>query len=173
MTTNSRFKARYTRSHHLTSIYLYPSDSTGNQLGQGNQINSLNARWLLLVWLGALPLVALVTYINVFVGPAELVETPEGYEPYDWEYEKHPITRFLARNVLPSPQRNYEKMMHYWWELGEKEQFNRLLAKVKQVQSLKDDYRSWYYIPADGDRILRSREMADGYYEQLGSSKGK
>jgi NADH dehydrogenase (ubiquinone) 1 beta subcomplex subunit 5 len=38
--------------------------------------------------LGALPLLALVFYVNVFIGPATLAEIPEGTKPNYWEYER-------------------------------------------------------------------------------------
>lgn len=40
------------------------------------------------VMIGVLPITALVLYANIFVGPSQLAEIPEGYEPKHWEYEK-------------------------------------------------------------------------------------
>jgi len=40
------------------------------------------------VMLGVIPVTALVLYANIFVGPAQLAEIPEGYVPKHWEYEK-------------------------------------------------------------------------------------
>lgn len=38
--------------------------------------------------LGAIPLGLIIIYANVFIGPAELAEIPEDYEPKNWEYYK-------------------------------------------------------------------------------------
>lgn len=40
------------------------------------------------VMLGVLPITGIVLYSNIFVGPAQLHEIPEGYEPKYWEYHK-------------------------------------------------------------------------------------
>ena len=41
----------------------------------------------------AAPILALMGYTNTFIGSAKLKPIPEGYEPKDYEYERHPITR--------------------------------------------------------------------------------
>ena len=37
---------------------------------------------------GFIPLGAIIFYANVFIGPAKLQETPEGYEPENYEYQQ-------------------------------------------------------------------------------------
>lgn len=38
--------------------------------------------------LGLIPCGLGLLYVNVFIGPATLSETPEGYVPKHWEYER-------------------------------------------------------------------------------------
>lgn len=38
--------------------------------------------------LGVIPLSLLVFFINIYIGPAQLAEIPEGYHPEKWEYYK-------------------------------------------------------------------------------------
>lgn len=40
------------------------------------------------VMIGVIPITAVLLYSNIFVGPSQLAEIPEGYEPKPWEYEK-------------------------------------------------------------------------------------
>lgn len=94
-------------------------------------------------FLTAIPLSIMTFLVNIYVGPAELTEIPEDYEPKHWEYfrvydsflskwfkfeaaiiwasfTQHPVSRFLARYVYPNPQQEYEKAMHMYAEEGEK-----------------------------------------------------
>ena len=54
--------------------------------------------------LGLGPLLLFGTYMSVFYGDAVLQDTPEGYEPEDWECERNPVQRLLARYYLPGRQ---------------------------------------------------------------------
>lgn len=38
--------------------------------------------------LGIIPAAAVVFYSNLFIGPAQLTEIPEGYTPKHWEYHR-------------------------------------------------------------------------------------
>lgn len=54
----------------------------------------------LYVMVGAIPLTALIFYTNVFIGPAQLTETPEDYVPKHWEYYRvSQREAVLAKNI--------------------------------------------------------------------------
>ncbi|XP_075717775.1 NADH dehydrogenase [ubiquinone] 1 beta subcomplex subunit 5, mitochondrial isoform X2 [Rhinoderma darwinii] len=63
------------------------------------------------VLLTAIPAGIAIALINIFIGPAELVEIPEDYVPDHWEYYQHPITRFFAKRVFKDYQQCYEQEM--------------------------------------------------------------
>ncbi|CAG5127987.1 unnamed protein product [Candidula unifasciata] len=99
--------------------------------------------------LGLVPMFSLITYANIFIGPAELSDIPEGYEPKEWEYYKSPIKRWFAKYVYNEPQKDYEKTMHYLHQQREARYWRMLEKKVRQLQSDRQDYKGWYWVPFD------------------------
>ncbi|EDW17844.1 NADH dehydrogenase [ubiquinone] 1 beta subcomplex subunit 5, mitochondrial [Drosophila mojavensis] len=113
------------------------------------------------VMIGVLPITALVLYANIFVGPSQLAEIPEGYEPKHWEYEKNPISRFIARYILTSQQQEYEKALHNIFEENEKAQIRLLEEKIRKKMSERNDYQAYYYRPSVAKYHRISKEAAD------------
>nr|CAG4652237.1 EOG090X0FIE [Triops cancriformis] len=99
------------------------------------------------IMLGIIPCTLISFFVNVFVGPAELTEIPEGYVPKHWEYERHPITRWMARYVFPSPQQSYEITLHAAYEVEFKRQLRLLERQVHEKMAARGDYQSYYYLP--------------------------
>ncbi|XP_055531542.1 NADH dehydrogenase [ubiquinone] 1 beta subcomplex subunit 5, mitochondrial [Wyeomyia smithii] len=113
------------------------------------------------IMVGLIPVLAVVFYANVFIGPAQLTEIPEGYVPKHWEYHNHPITRFIARYILDNPQQDYEKMLHHLYEESERMQMRALEEKVREKMAERNDYQSYYYRPAIGKYHRVAKEAAD------------
>ncbi|XP_058463325.1 NADH dehydrogenase [ubiquinone] 1 beta subcomplex subunit 5, mitochondrial [Malaya genurostris] len=118
------------------------------------------------IMLGLIPVVAVVFYTNVFIGPAQLTETPADYVPKHWEYHSHPITRFIARYILPNPQQDYEKILHMLYEENEKREMLELEKQVRNKMAERNDYQSYYYRPAIGKYHRVAKEAAD-YLESI------
>lgn len=127
-----------------------------------------------------IPMSALIFYVNVFIGPAELTEIPEGYEPEHWEYHRvscesfkvklpaiivdsfqHPITRFMAQYIYPSPQQEYEKMLHNIWEEQEKMNVRRLEKQIRAKMAERNDYQAYYYKPSTAKYHRVAKQAAD------------
>ncbi|XP_053684809.1 NADH dehydrogenase [ubiquinone] 1 beta subcomplex subunit 5, mitochondrial [Sabethes cyaneus] len=113
------------------------------------------------IMVGLIPVLAVVFYTNVFIGPAQLTEIPEGYVPKHWEYHQHPITRFIARYILDNPQQDYEKMLHFLYEESERMQIRALEQQIRDKMAERNDYQSYYYRPALGKYHRVAKEAAD------------
>lgn len=108
--------------------------------------------------LGLAPMVAFITYANIFIGPAQLADIPEGYEPKEWEYYQGPIKRWFAKYVYETPQKEYERTLHFLHEKREERYWNLLDKKVKSLMSDRLDYRGWYWV--DVDKSIKDDEKA-------------
>lgn len=101
------------------------------------------------ICLCSLPFVLIIIYANVFVGQATLKEIPEGYEPQHWEYYKHPISRFFARYIFhPEPVQYEIDMSKRHQALLDVEKI-AWEKKCKELMQERQDYKAWYYFPAD------------------------
>ncbi|XP_022911990.1 NADH dehydrogenase [ubiquinone] 1 beta subcomplex subunit 5, mitochondrial-like [Onthophagus taurus] len=118
------------------------------------------------VMLGVIPVGLIVTYVNIFIGPATLSEIPEGYTPKHWEYFRHPITRFISKYLVSSPQEDYEKYLHHIFEEDEKSRMRKLEKDVETFISQRNDYQAYYYRPVLAKYHRISKEAAD-YLESL------
>ncbi|TPP67221.1 NADH dehydrogenase [ubiquinone] 1 beta subcomplex subunit 5 mitochondrial [Fasciola gigantica] len=110
------------------------------------------------VMLGAVPCLMLVFFVNVFVGPAELADIPEGHEPRYWEYHRHPITRFIAKHILQHPQKVYEVALG---QIADKQEQLELVEEerwFRRSQRIHGDYRGWYFIPSSPVGVVRGRK---------------
>jgi NADH dehydrogenase (ubiquinone) 1 beta subcomplex subunit 5 len=125
------------------------------------------------VLLGLVPVAALVGSVNLFIGPAELADIPEGYEPKHWEYHKHPISRFIARYLLDSPEKSYERHLHFLSVEHEKIQMRKLEQKIKLLvgdEGKRYDSKRWYYIPVNDRATQLAREVDETERERDGYS---
>uniref|UniRef100_T1JJV9 NADH dehydrogenase [ubiquinone] 1 beta subcomplex subunit 5, mitochondrial n=1 Tax=Strigamia maritima TaxID=126957 RepID=T1JJV9_STRMM len=117
---------------------------------------------------GFIPLFSIVAYCEVFIGPAELAEIPEGYTPEPWEYYKHPIKRWMAKYVYPTYQQEYEKSMHVLKEEYDKRHIRIIETRVQELMQTEGDYQGWYYRPFTAKYVRQFRRVADEVAENMG-----
>ncbi|XP_071840539.1 NADH dehydrogenase [ubiquinone] 1 beta subcomplex subunit 5, mitochondrial-like [Apostichopus japonicus] len=99
--------------------------------------------------LTAVPAAIIITYVNVFIGEATYSEIPEDYVPEHWEYHKHPITRFVAKHFIASPQQDYEKMAHFIQIESEKIKERKTEKAVRKMMRQRGD-GPWFYTEVKG-----------------------
>ncbi|KAJ8686482.1 hypothetical protein QAD02_022276 [Eretmocerus hayati] len=110
-------------------------------------------------FVGAIPITIIIFCSNIFVGPATLSPIPEGYVPKYWEYYRHPISRFLARYIYCSPQKDYEKSLHAIWIEGQVIEVRKLEKKVWALMAERQDYKYNYFIPYNNSATKEFREL--------------
>jgi len=123
------------------------------------------------IFLGVIPGLAVVFYSNVFIGPAKLAEVPEGYEPHNWEYYRHPLQRFIARYVVSSYQEDYERNLHYIKEEEDQIKMRKLANKVESLMKERADYPTFLLASTTAGKYIRaSKEETDLIYDARGNN---
>ncbi|CAN0165328.1 unnamed protein product [Lampetra planeri] len=101
--------------------------------------------------LTGVPVAIIITYINVFLG--ELPEIPEGYIPENYEYHKHPITRWIAKHILDLPEKNYGKDMHLIAKEMQKSHHYAVEAKARRLMRDRGD-GPWSIMPTQDPTVI-------------------
>lgn len=117
------------------------------------------------LFLAVIPLSAVVFYANIFIGPATLCEIPEGYEPRDYEFFRHPITRFLVKHCIVSMQETYERNLHYLVQMEEKRRMRLLAWRVERLMKERGDYPNYYTTRTNLGNYARNNQIERDYIQ--------
>lgn len=107
-----------------------------------------------------------VWYKNIFEGDAVLAETPSGYRPHYFEYERNPVTRWIVKNFRRDPALSHERFMFIINHQQEVVLLNRIAANVMALMRIQKDtfgyyqkYRSGKYGRIARDEHIRLQEQ--------------
>lgn len=122
-----------------------------------------------LIMLCSAPFIVIIFVADVFIGPATLTEIPEGYEPEEWEYYKHPLERFYAKYMFhPLPVMHEIKLSSLHQDICAKEK-REWEYKCEELISERQDYKAWYFIPSDPYAV----EKAYAFWHDLKREEGR
>lgn len=108
---------------------------------------------------GLIPMFCWSSYLNLTIGPSELAETPEGYRPEYYEYQRHPVTRWMTKHFHRDPQVLYELRMAALNFEAESVLMKRISEQVTNVMKARQDYQAWFYWPFYAKHARRYREI--------------
>ena len=127
-----------------------------------SNLNHFRAKNLMHAWI-ATPMIICglaAGYKDITEGEAMLADTPPGYKPYYWEYEKFPATRWVTKTFRRDPNLAYERMLFALEYLAEKDILRQIDNQVTLLMKQKrDTFSIWNgYHTAKYSRIARGVE---------------
>lgn len=102
------------------------------------------------------PVIVITTIINIRANP-ELTEIPEGYEPRHWEYYRHPIARWMAKNLYQPMELEHELHISCQDNNSQTLITKAILREADSMMKFYQDHRSNHFRPyyAESFRIGR------------------
>merc|ERR1712001_269960 len=91
----------------------------------------------------------ILAFYSILIASAKLKPIPEGYEPREEEYERHPISRWLMKNYYEDGQMLYESKLHAIWEQWNASHRAMLMDEIRRVMDSEGDYAAWTYVTSD------------------------
>ena len=119
-------------------------------------------------FLAVIPLTIITVYANIWVGPSDLQEIPEGYYPKEYEYYQNPVSRWINRYVQDTQQKGYEQMLQLMHEEADKIRIRRLATKIEALQTERMDYQGYFFVKGPSTKWMeKHRENNLVFQEEL------
>ncbi|KAK3104565.1 hypothetical protein FSP39_005078 [Pinctada imbricata] len=62
-------------------------------------------------------------------------------------YLQDPVERFMAKYIFSTPEKQYERNLHYVYMKNEYDRMSKMQSAVQRHMKRNQDFKGWYYIP--------------------------
>lgn len=107
-----------------------------------------------------IPIAIAHTIISIRMNP-ELTEVPEGYQPRHWEYEMHPLARFMSKYLYYTIELEDELFMADFEDISEANLMLRMEQEVEGCMKFYNDSRSKWFRPGMADYFRKARYQTE------------